>query len=69
MAPLADQQLFESMLRLPWDYRFEQNLAVDLIGRLWPELLAYPFNQEFGFRRAFRTWRDRARRASRALRT
>ena len=68
MAPLADQQLFELMLSLPWDYRFEQKLAVDLIARLWPELLAYPFNQEFGFRRVLKTFRDRARIALRPLR-
>jgi hypothetical protein len=68
MAPLTDHQLFELMLSLPLYYRFEQRLAVDVIARLWPELLAYPFNQEFGFRRVFRRFRERARSVSRVLR-
>jgi hypothetical protein len=66
--PFVDQRVFELMLSLPWAYRFEQKLAVDLISRLWPELLAYPFNQEFGLRRVLKSVGKRARARVRAFR-
>jgi hypothetical protein len=46
LAPMCDQQVFESMVGLPWRYRFEQRLAVDVVSHLWPDLLAFPFNRE-----------------------
>jgi hypothetical protein len=59
-APLNDNQLFEWMLTLPYDYRFQQKLAPAVIERLWPDLLAFPFNQEFGVRRFATNLRKRA---------
>ena len=66
MAPLCDQLVFESMLALPWHYRFEQKLAVDFISHLWPDLLSLPFNREVGSG-VIAKLRHRARRMWRAL--
>jgi hypothetical protein len=68
MPPMSDDQLFEAMLSLPCDYRFEQRLVPDVIERLWPELLAYPFNEELGIRRLATSLRKRGGNAYRALR-
>jgi hypothetical protein len=59
-APLNDNQLFEWMLSLPCDYRFEQRLVPAVIERLWPDLLSFPFNQEIGVRRLATNLRKRA---------
>jgi hypothetical protein len=66
VAPMCDDRVFESMVALPWHYRFDQRLATDVIEHLWPELLAFPFNREPGFGVVAR-FRHRARRVWRVM--
>lgn len=44
MSPVVSRRIFAAMLQLPIDYRREDRMAVEVIEKLWPELLRYPFN-------------------------
>ncbi len=59
--PLSHRRIIECMLALPVSYRRSGNLQRDIIAREWPELLAWPFNQESGLRRVL----GKAKRVSR----
>jgi hypothetical protein len=47
LTPFCHRNIFESMLRLPVEYRRSQGLAADLIRHAWPELGELPFNRDF----------------------
>jgi hypothetical protein len=44
IAPFANRQIFEAMMSLPYDYRFQQKMADDIIAATWPQLLDWEFN-------------------------
>lgn len=46
--PLSSRKIFTSMMSLPREYKFKQQLCNDLIRTEWPELLQYPFNEYQG---------------------
>jgi hypothetical protein len=52
ISPFASATIFDEMLRLPAQYRFEQRLAPALIERMWPDLMRMPFNQPTPWDRA-----------------
>jgi hypothetical protein len=37
-------------MKLPYEYRFRQQLPEDICLKLWPELLELPFNEFTGFK-------------------
>jgi hypothetical protein len=43
--PFIQKALFEWMLALPHEFRRNQKLASEIIGREWPDLLRTPFNR------------------------
>ena len=45
VSPLIHREIFDAMLRLPFEYRRSQRFAVDVIKRRWPSLLRIPFNK------------------------
>lgn len=67
MLPLSDRAIIGAMLRLPARYRFDRRLARDMIGRLWPELLRYPFNRDTGLDLPRYILRRGSRKALRAI--
>jgi hypothetical protein len=48
--PLIHRDIFDAMLRLPFEYRAAQRLADDVIRSRWPSLLQVPFNRYTGQR-------------------
>jgi hypothetical protein len=46
--PLLHRKIFESMLKLPFEYRQEGQLSEDILALEWPQLLNYPFNDFSG---------------------
>lgn len=46
IAPFSDREIFNSMMKLPYRYRFEQRLAKDFLKYKCPGLLSFPFNRE-----------------------
>jgi hypothetical protein len=56
--PFSHRRIFDAMLQLPVDYRFQQRLAEDVIRAAWPELQTLPYNEWSGIRRVARqvTW-------------
>ena len=48
LAPLNSRAIFYDMVRLPFQYRFKQKFATELVEYAWPELLQLPFNRTFG---------------------
>ena len=51
LSPFNSHEIFDLMMDLPDDYRFNQTFAYDYIRQLWPELLGFPFNRASGFHR------------------
>ncbi len=51
MYPLAHRASIEAMLRLPSPYKRREQLHKDIIAQEWPELLAVPINEDFGWPR------------------
>lgn len=49
-SPFCHRRVFESMLRLPVEYRWRDELPEDICGTAWPELLAVPYNRFTGLR-------------------
>ncbi|MDH3628266.1 MAG: hypothetical protein OES25_11520 [Acidobacteriota bacterium] len=45
IVPLCHRGIMEAMLKLPVEYRWQQNLANDVIRTAWPELLQIPFQR------------------------
>lgn len=63
-------EIVRCMIETPAEYQRSGRLAEDVIAQAWPELLAWPFNQEEGLRRVLRyrepaAWRTLARRGAR----
>ena len=56
--PIYHRVIFENMIALPRDYKFENRLHSDVIKREWPELLDFPFNSYGGIR----NWLEKAKR-------
>ncbi|MFO1205558.1 MAG: hypothetical protein U1E63_07515 [Burkholderiales bacterium] len=56
--PLAHRRNFERWFGLPPEYRASGRFVTDLLDRLWPDLLDFPFNQPVGWLRQT----ERARR-------
>jgi hypothetical protein len=48
LIPFVHRRIQELALSLPYDYRREKKLAIDLIKNQWSELLNIPFNQYGG---------------------
>jgi hypothetical protein len=53
--PLSSRLIFQSMMRLPHDYRRKQQLPYDICKEAWPELLKLPFNEYPGLYGYFRS--------------
>jgi hypothetical protein len=71
VAPMCHQQTVRSMMSLPVDYRRLMRFERDLIEKVWPELLEFPFNEELEVpraRRRFYAVADVSRRAAGASR-
>lgn len=70
LPPLGQASLVRDLLRLPEAYRRARRVHLDIIESAWPELLDFPFNQEYpvphGLRRMFRARQAIAQRTSRA---
>jgi hypothetical protein len=49
LSPFSDRKIFESMLRLPIEYRLKKQLAYDICQMADPELLSLPFNDFTGW--------------------
>ena len=45
LVPFSHRRIFELALTLPYEYRKEKRLTVDICKRQWPELLNFPFNE------------------------
>lgn len=54
VAPMCHQEIVRAMMTLPVDYRREMRFERDLVGREWPELLDFPFNEQVEVGRARR---------------
>ncbi len=50
MAIFNSRPIFNTMMRLPHDYRRNKQLAVDICQYAWPELLELPFNEFTGMK-------------------
>ena len=57
LSPFNARSLFDKMLRLPVDYRFEEQFTHDFVTSLWPELLEFEINRPSGFDRLL-FWRS-----------
>ena len=57
--PIYHRVIFENMISLPWEYKFENRLHRDVIKIEWPELLEFPFNSYGGMRE----WLEKAKKA------
>lgn len=51
IAPLSDRKIFELMISLPKEYRYQDAMPKDIIMLLWPDLLSFPFNEPIGIAR------------------
>ena len=47
-SPYNSRLVYQRMFSLPYDYRRQKRLPIDLIQLKWPELLQFPFNEPFG---------------------
>ncbi len=47
----SHRKIFENMLSLPYEYRQEQQMTIDICRLRWPEILSIPFNQLTGIKR------------------
>lgn len=68
---LCHRNNIERMISLPQEYKHRAELATDIIQQLWPELLAIPFNRQFGWRRIHESlfsWDDLVSLATRVIR-
>lgn len=59
--PFSGQRLNEIALAMPRDYRLENRAFADLVGSMWPDLLAVPVNRAEGLAR-LRFWKAEAKR-------
>jgi hypothetical protein len=48
LSPFSDRKIYESMLRLPIEYRLKKQLAYDICQMADPELVSLPFNDFTG---------------------
>jgi hypothetical protein len=48
LSPFNHRRIFSCMMRLPYEYRRQQELSNDICRDLWPELLDLPFNEFTG---------------------
>lgn len=48
LSPFSDRKIYESMLRLPIEYRWKQQLAFDICQMADVELVSLPFNDFTG---------------------
>jgi hypothetical protein len=55
VSPFNQRAVFASMLKLPYEYRWNKQLSIDICKSEWPALLALPFNEFTGSRRVFQT--------------
>jgi hypothetical protein len=60
--PMSHREIIRRMVSLPVDMRRSGGLQRAVIERQCPELLAWPFNQEYGYRRVHRALERRAKR-------
>ena len=56
--PIYHRGIFEDMISLPCEYKFENRLHRDVIKSEWPQLLDFPFNSYGGMR----NWLEKARK-------
>ncbi|MEX0938602.1 MAG: hypothetical protein WDZ59_12140 [Pirellulales bacterium] len=54
LMPFSHRRIFDAMLQLPVEYRFQQRLAEDVVRAAWPELQSLPYNEWSGIRRVAR---------------
>ena len=50
LLPFNNHEIFETMLRLPPEYKQSQRLTHDIISNTWPDLLSFPYNNYTGMR-------------------
>jgi hypothetical protein len=62
LLPMNHAEIIRRMLALPEQFQRERRLPEAIVGAYWPELLRWPFNEEFGWRRVRRRVRRQARR-------
>ncbi|MEX2220600.1 MAG: hypothetical protein WEG40_02285 [Candidatus Rokuibacteriota bacterium] len=55
LSPFNQRAVFASMLKLPYEYRWNKQLSTDICRSEWPALLALPFNEFTGSRRVFQS--------------
>jgi hypothetical protein len=66
---MTSAELVHACLRLPVDYRIPMRLHHDVIAAEWPELLDFPFNEEFGLDPELVRSFDRRERIARSVET
>jgi hypothetical protein len=52
LSPYCHRRIVQLKLTLPEDYRWRDQLHVDLLNLRWPQLLMVPFDKSYGFRDA-----------------
>jgi hypothetical protein len=55
LSPFNQRPVFSSMLKLPYEYRWNKQLSIDICRDEWSALLAMPFNEFTGSRRVFQS--------------
>lgn len=50
ICPFNHRRIIQAMMKLPYEYRFRQQLPEDICLKLWPELLELPFNEFTGLK-------------------